>query len=92
MNKQDSENKHIQTSCGIDAIVLQPLATDVQTCSNLIKYIEEDIVISELQNVSKILVTEQYKETNSFYENETNSGGVSFFHTVNNKDIHVRIS
>jgi hypothetical protein len=66
---------------------------DIPTSSveHIRELIEQDILFSALDNITRVLVVEKGKETNDIYENEINDG-VSFFHDVDGKAIHVRVS
>ena len=83
----------IITSCGVNAIVFwdkEDIGWDTERLRNLI---EQDILFSEIDPVTKIFVIKKGNETEDFYTKENNSKkAVSYFHNINNFEIHVRIS
>lgn len=83
----------IITSCGVNAIVFwdkEDIGWDTEKLRNLI---EQDILFSEIEPVTKIFVIKKGEETEDFYTKENNSKtGISYFHSINDMEIHVRIS
>ena len=83
----------IITSCGINAIVFwdkEDVGWDTEQLRNLI---EQDILFSEIEPVTKIFVIKKGQETEDFYTKENDlKKAISYFHSINNIEIHVRIS
>lgn len=83
----------------ISVIVGEGLEVDLSKIENvptssvekIRELIEQDILFSNIENISRVLVVENEKETSTFYDNEVNSG-ISFFHIVDNIYFHVRVS
>lgn len=79
------------TSCGVEARVVTPLGEDFKDYIKLQELVEQDILFSNKEEIKKIYICEKYKESETFYHGERTSEGVSFFHTVDGKEVHVRI-
>jgi hypothetical protein len=91
---KDYQTTQILTSCGTNAIVFwnenQPICSDLEHLRNLI---EQDILFSELETVNKIFIIRKNYETEDFYTNENAAQkAVSYFHTIEGVEYHIRIS
>jgi hypothetical protein len=83
----------------IAIIVGDGIEVDLNSINNLTsdkiekirELVEQDILFSQLDEITNIKVIEKGQETNSFYEGEQ-TDGISFFHKVGEIEIHVRLS
>lgn len=73
----------------VDLNTLENLSVD--SVEKIRELIEQDILFSGIETITNIVVIEKGKETYELYEEEKQPG-VSFFHIVDNVNIHVRIS